>query len=81
MNRDLAMTAHRGNPLLGAAEIERAADAEAAQRLDIGFREVAQVVGSEDLPPADDPTVSGRVTAEIAKIAGAGEVKMTGRGV
>ena len=53
MDRDLRHAADGGDALLGAAKVERASDAEAAQHLDIGFGEMAEMVGAEDLPPAD----------------------------
>ena len=81
MNRDLLNAAHGGNALLGAAEIEGAPDAEAAQHLDIGVGEVAEMVGTEDLPPADSAAVAGGIAAEVAEIAGAGEIEVTGRGI
>ena len=68
----------RGDALLGAAEIECAPDAEAAQHLDIGFGEMAEMVGAEDLPPAHDAAVPGRIAAEVAEIAGAGEIEVAG---
>ena len=66
--------------LLGAAEIERAPDAEAAQHRDVVVGQMAEMVGAEDLPPAHDAAVAGGIAAEVAKIAGAGEVEMAGRG-
>jgi len=37
---------------------------------------MAEMVGTEDLPPAHDPAVTRRIAAEIAEIAGAGELEM-----
>ena len=76
---DFLDAADRGNAFLGAAEIEGALDAKAAQHLDIGLGQVAEMVGAEDLPPADGTAVAGAIAAEVAKIAGAGEVEVTGR--
>ena len=81
MDSDLLNPADRGSALLGAAEIEGAPDAEAAQHLDIGFGEVAEMVGAENLPPADGAAVAGGIAAEVAEIAGAGEVEVTGGGI
>jgi hypothetical protein len=39
------------------------------------------MVGTEDLPPSDDTAVRSGIAAEIAEVAGAGEVEMAGRGV
>ena len=81
MNRNLRHAADGGDALLGAAKVERASDAEAAQHLDIGLGEVAEMVGAEDLPPADAAAAAGGVSAEVAEIAGAGEVEVAGRGI
>ncbi len=81
MNRDLREAADRRRALLGAAKIERALQAEAAQHLDIGFGEMAEMVGAEDLPPAHRAAILAGIAAEIAEIAGAGEIEMAGRGV
>jgi hypothetical protein len=40
---------------------------------------MAEMVGAEDLPPAHHAAVFSGIAAEIAEIAGAGEVEMTGR--
>ena len=49
-----------GSTFLGAAKIEGAFQAEAAQHLDIGLGKMAEMVGAEDLPPADRAAVFGR---------------------
>ena len=77
---DFRHAAQRGGALLGAAKIERAADAELPQHGDIVVGEMAEMVGAEDLPPAHGAAVARRIAAEIAEIAGAGEVEMAGRG-
>ena len=79
MDRDLLDAAQRGGALLGAAEIECAFDAERAQHRDVGLGEMAEMVGAEDLPPADDAAVLAGIAAKVAEIAGAGEIEMTGR--
>jgi hypothetical protein len=79
MDRDLLKAAYRGGALLGAAEIERALQAEAAQHGDIGRGEMAKMVGAKDLPPAQRSAVFGGIAAEIAKVAGAGKIEMAGR--
>jgi hypothetical protein len=42
---------------------------------------MAEMVRAEDLAPADSAAVAGEVAAEIAEIAGAGEVEVTGSDV
>ena len=63
-----------------AAKIEGAAHAELAQHRDVGCRKLAEMVGAENLPPAHKAAVLGGIAAEIAKIAGAGQIEMAGRG-
>jgi hypothetical protein len=41
---------------------------------------MAEMVGAEDLSPADNAAVRGDIAAEVAEIAGAGEVEVAGRG-
>jgi hypothetical protein len=79
MNRDLFNAAHRGGALLGAAKIERALQAQGSQQFDIGLGEMAEMVGTEDLPPADGAAISGAVASEVAEIAGAGKIEVAGR--
>ena len=81
MNRDFADAAERGDTLFGAAKVERASHAQAAQDCNVGLRDMAEMIGAEDLPPADLASVAGGIAAEIAKIAGALKIEMTGRGV
>jgi hypothetical protein len=81
MNRDLLKTAEGGNALLSAAKIERAFQTKTTQHRDIIGREVAEMVGTENLPPADGTAISGGIAAEIAKIAGAGKIEMAGGGI
>ena len=71
--------AQRRVALFRAAEIERAADAQAPHDGDVVIGEMAEMVGAEDLPPAHDAAVACGIAAEIAEIAGAGEVEMAGR--
>ena len=78
MNRNFLKNADGGCALLGAAKIERALQAEAAQHVDIGLGEMAEMVGTEDLPPADSPAIPAAIAAQIAEIAGTGEIEMTG---
>ena len=77
---DFRHAAQGGGALLGAAKVERAADAELPQHGDIVVGEMAEMVGAEDLPPAHGPAVARRIAAEIAEIAGAGEIEMAGGG-
>src|ERR1700722_13453023 len=78
MNRDRIIGANGRCALLGAAKIERAFKAEAAQNVDIGHGQMAKMVGTEELPPADVAAILAGIAAEIAEIAGAGEIEMTG---
>ena len=59
MDRDFRKTAHRRNALLRAAKIERALQTQAAEYLNIGFGDMAKMVGAEDLPPADGAAILG----------------------
>src|SRR5258705_5138288 len=81
MNRDLGKAADGGNALFRAAKIERALQAEGTQNLDIRLGEVAEMVGTEDLPPAHSPAIPGGIAPEIAEIVGAGEIEVAGRWV
>ena len=81
MNRNFRESAQRLDPLFGATKIECAFQSERAQHLDIGRGEVAEMVGAEDLPPAHHAAIAAGIAAEIAEIAGAGEIEMTGRGI
>src|SRR5437763_13682908 len=80
MNRDFADAAERGDTLFGAAKVERASHAQAAQDCNVGLRDMAEMIGAEDLPPADLASVAGGIAAEIAKIAGGLMIEMKGRG-
>ena len=73
--------ARRGAAFLCPAKIECVLQAEAAQHGDIGFGQMAEMVGAEDVPPAHRAAVLAGITAEIAKIAGAGEIEMTDGGI
>ena len=46
--------------------------------VDIGLGQMAEMVGTEDLPPADRPAIPAAIAAQIAEIAGTGEIEMTG---
>jgi len=81
MNRNFRKPARRGHALLGAPKIERAFQAERPQHFDIGLGKVSEMVGTEDLPPADKTAVSSGIAAKIAEITGAGEVEMAGAGI
>jgi hypothetical protein len=79
MHGDLGQAAQGFRALDAAAKIERAPDPEVPHYFDIAVGEMAKMVGAEDLPPADPAAISCGITAEIAEIAGAGEIEMTGR--
>src|ERR1700722_12243295 len=74
MHRDLLNGADRRAAFLRATKIERVLQAQATQRRNIGFGQMSQMVGAEDLPPAHRAAVMAGIAAEIAKIAGADEV-------
>jgi len=38
---------------------------------------VAEMIGTEDLPPSNRASVPGGIAAEIPEIAGAGEIEVT----
>jgi len=69
----------RKNSPVGTAKIERTLQTQGAQQLDIDLGEVAEMVGTEDLPPADGAAISGAVASEVAEIAGAGKIEVAGR--
>src|SRR5438552_16215600 len=79
MNRDLGQAADGSIALFGAAKIERALQTQGTQNRDIRLGEVAKMVGTEDLPPADHPAILAGIAPEVAEIAGAGEVEVAGR--
>jgi len=81
MDRDFLKTAHRRNALVDATKIERALQTETTQHLDVSLGEVAEMVGAEDLPPADSAAIFGGIAAKVAKIAGAGEIEVTGKNI
>ncbi len=81
MHGDLVDHADTRRALLDAAKIEGAAHAERADDLDIGGSELAEMVGAEDVPPARGTAICGRIAAEVAKITGALQGEMAGRGV
>ncbi len=78
VNRDFLEPARRRHALLGAAKIECVLEAKAAQHLDVGIGDVAEMVGSEYPPPADGAAVFRRIAPKVAKIAGAGKIEVTG---
>ncbi len=71
-------TAQGGGALFVAAKVERAADAEFPQDGGIVVGEMAEMVGTEYLSPAHGPAVARGIAAEIAEIAGAGQIEMAG---
>src|SRR5665213_432830 len=79
MNRDRLGGASGRCALFGAAKVERTFQAEAAQHVDIGLGQMAEMVGTEYLPPANSAAILAGIAAQIAEIAGAGEIEMTGR--
>ena len=79
MSGDVGHAAQRLGTLLGAAKIERAPEPRPQHR-DVVVGQMAEMIGAEELPPAHDAAVAGGIAAEIAKIAGAGEVEMADRG-
>jgi hypothetical protein len=81
MDRDVGHAAQGSGAFLGAAKIERAADAKAPHHRDVVIGEMTEMVGAENLPPAHGAAVLGGITAKIAEIAGAGEIEMAGRGI
>jgi len=68
MHGDLFDATHRRNALLGAAKIERALQTQAAQHFDIGLGEMAEMVGAEDLPPADSTAIFAGIAAQVAEV-------------
>lgn len=81
MHGDLVDDADAGRALLDAAEVERASDAERTDDRDVFGGELAKMVGAEDVAPARGATIARGVTAEVAKIAGALQAEMAGRGI
>src|SRR5581483_9752100 len=81
MHRDLLDHAGGGGALLDSTEVECASDAEIAHDLDVVLGEVPKMVGAKKLPPAQAAPIAGWIAAEIAEIAGAGEIEVTGREV
>jgi hypothetical protein len=79
MNGHIRDAACRGGALVTPAKIERAAHAQAAHDVDIGRGKMTEVIGAEDPAPAHDAAIGRRITAEIAEIAGAFEIKVAGR--
>ena len=80
MRFDVIDAAERLDALVLAAKIERALHAELAQHGHVGRRQVAKMVGTEQLAPSHNAAVLADIAAEIAKIAGAGEIEIAGRG-
>src|SRR3954453_13542619 len=80
MRFDMIGTAERLDAFVLAAKIYRALHAELAQHGRVGRREVAEMVRAEQLAPSPKAAVLADIAAEIAKIAGAGEIEMAGRG-
>ena len=80
MRFDFLHAAQRLAALMLSAEIEGAPDAEFAQNGTVGCRQVSEMIGAEQLAPTHRAAVAGGIAAEIAEIAGAGEIEMAGRG-
>ena len=78
MNRDFLDGADGRSALVNATKIERALQAKAAQHVGIGLGEMAEMVGTEYLPPADRSAIPAGIAAQIAEIAGTGEIEMAG---
>jgi hypothetical protein len=78
MNRDFLEGTDGRCAFLGAAKIERALQAEAAQHVGIGLGQMAEMIGTEYLPPADSAAILAGIAAQIAEIAGTGEIEMAG---
>src|SRR6266702_1908041 len=79
MHGDVGHAAERLSALLQPTKIERASDAEAAHDCDIVVRQMAKMVGTEDLSPADPAAILGGIAPEVAEIAGTGEIEVAGR--
>ena len=75
---DALVPAQRRQPLLGAAQVERALQPELAQHDDVVVGQMAEMIGAEQLPPARVPAVLAGIAAEVAEIAGAGEIEVAG---
>ena len=67
-----------GTPLdlVGPADVDHLADPKVVQRPLRGDRELVEGIGSEERPPASLPAVAGRVAADVAQVARAGEAEM-----
>ena len=76
MHRDLLDRAGCSRAFIGAAKIESVLDAELAHDADIGLAQMAQMIGAEDMPPADGVAVCGRIAAKVAEIARTLEVEV-----
>src|SRR5690348_2525151 len=61
MNQDFLDLAVGAASLIDSAKIERAFHAESANDLDVGWRKVAKMVGTENLPPAKRAAVARSV--------------------
>ena len=77
MNRDLLNGAARRVALFPAAKIERAPYPQAAQHRNVGLGQMAEMIGTEDLPPAHRASVLAGIAAEVPEIVGPGEIEMT----
>src|ERR1700756_3326122 len=80
MHQDFLHLAVGASELIDPAKIERTLDAESANDLDVGWREVAQMVGAENLSPAKRAAVARRVAAEGAEVAGTLKIEVAVRG-
>ena len=67
-----------GTPLdlVAPADVDHLADPKVVQRTLRGDRELVEGIGSEERPPARLPAVAGRVAADVAQVARAGEAEV-----
>ena len=68
VHRDIGEATKRRRALFGSAEIECGADADLAQGDRVGFGQMAEMIGTENLSLANCTAVAGQVSPEIAKM-------------
>jgi hypothetical protein len=78
MYREIYDSTQRLFTLLKSAEIEGASEPEVADDGDILLGKAAEMAGAEYPPPPYAAAVVCRVAAEVAEVAGAGEIQMAG---
>src|SRR5262249_28332224 len=66
---------------IGAAKIESVLHAELSYNADVALGQKAQMIGAEDMPPADAAAVGGRVAAKVAEIARTLQIEVANGGV